>query len=104
MVDQIEELCQIPQVDVLFAGPADLSQSIGKPGQTNNLEVVAMVEKMFAVAKKYKKPVGIFVGNAAGAEKYIKMGAQYIAYQSDVAIFNDAIKGFNNVFNELKSK
>lgn len=104
MVDQIEELCQLPQIDVLFAGPADLSQSIGKPGQTNDPEVVAMVEKMFKVAAKYNKPVGIYVGNAAGAEKYIKMGAQYIAFQSDVAILQEAIKGYNKLFSDIRSK
>lgn len=104
MVDQIEELCQIPQVDVLFAGPADLSQSIGKPGQVNDPEVVAMIEKMFSVAAKYKKPVGIYVGSKEAAEKYIKMGARYIAYQSDVAILQEAIKGYNKMFSELKNK
>ncbi|GAA0720294.1 2-keto-3-deoxy-L-rhamnonate aldolase [Clostridium malenominatum] len=104
MVDQIEELCQISQIDVLFAGPADLSQSIGKPGEVNDPEVMALIEKIFTVAAKYKKAVGIYVGNAASAEKYIKMGAQFIAFQSDVAIIYDAIKNYNKIFNELKNK
>ena len=103
MVDQVEELCQVPEVDVLFAGPGDLSQSVGKPMQVNDLEVVAMVEKIFKTAKKYNKTAGIWVGNAADAEKYIKMGAQYIGFQSDVAIIKNAIKDYGPLFNQLRT-
>lgn len=31
MADAAEEICQIPQIDVVFVGPADMSQSLGIP-------------------------------------------------------------------------
>jgi 4-hydroxy-2-oxoheptanedioate aldolase len=102
MVDQIEELCQVPEVDILFAGPGDLSQSVGKPGQVNAPEVVALVEKIFTTAAKYKKSVGIWVGNATDAEKYIKMGAQYIGYQNDVSLINSVLKDSVKVFEQFR--
>lgn len=35
MAAAVEELCRIPQIDVLFVGPGDLSMSMGKPGKLN---------------------------------------------------------------------
>ena len=54
--------------------------------------------------KGHKKIAGIWVGNAADAEKYIKMGAKYIGFQSDVAIIYNAIKDFSKLFDQLKKK
>lgn len=102
MVDQIEELCKVPEVDVLFAGPGDLSQSVGKPGQVNAPEVVALVEKIFSTAANHNKSVGIWVGNAADAEKYIKMGAKYIGYQNDISLINSALKESVKVFDRFR--
>jgi 4-hydroxy-2-oxoheptanedioate aldolase len=104
MVDQIEELCQVPEVDVLFVGTGDLSQSVGKPMQVNDPEVVALVEKVFAAAAKYNKYVGIFAGNVADAEKYINMGAQYIGYSNDVTMITNGIKAVVKDFNQLRDK
>jgi 2,4-dihydroxyhept-2-ene-1,7-dioic acid aldolase len=104
MVDQIEALCQIPEIDVLFIGTGDLSQSIGKPMQVNDPEVVALVEKVFAAAAKHKKYVGIFAGNIAAAEKYIGMGAQFIGYSNDVTMITDSMKAVAKDFNQLRDK
>lgn len=102
MVERMDELCQIPEVDVLFIGPGDLSQSVGKPMQVNDPEVVALVEKAFRTAVKYQKTIGIWVANADAAAKYIKMGAQYIAIQSDVSMIGATLKNFVKQFEELK--
>ena len=92
MARQIEELCSIEQVDVLFIGPADLSQSMGKPGQLNDPEVVEVIENIFSVAKKHNKNIGIYIANEASYEKYSNLGATYLVWQSDVAMFANAAK------------
>jgi 4-hydroxy-2-oxoheptanedioate aldolase len=104
MADQVEELCQIPQVDILFIGPADLSQSLGKPGAMNDPEVVAIIENVFATAARYNKCVGIYVGGQAALEKYVKLGAKYIAWQSDVAIFTGALKDSAKLFEPYRKE
>ncbi|NLL18740.1 MAG: hypothetical protein GX262_06905 [Clostridia bacterium] len=102
MVDQMEELCQVPEVDVLFIGPGDLSQSVGKPMQVNAPEVVALIEKAISTAIKYQKTAGIWVSNVSDAAKYIKMGARYIAIQSDVAMIGSALKNFSKLLEDLR--
>jgi 4-hydroxy-2-oxoheptanedioate aldolase len=44
MADQIDELCKIPEIDVIFIGAGDLSQSVGKPMQVNDLDVIKIVD------------------------------------------------------------
>lgn len=102
MVAQVEELCQVPELDVLFAGPGDLSQSYGKPMQVNDPEVVAAVEKVIKTAKKYNKYAGVWVGTPEDAEKYIKMGAQFIGFSADVGLIAGALKNYGKVVEQLR--
>lgn len=87
MAEKVEELCKIPQIDVIFVGPGDLSQSLGKPGQLNDPEVVALIENIFQKVLSSGKKVGIFCGNPAAVKKYVDMGATYIAYSGDTTMF-----------------
>ncbi|MPN48695.1 5-keto-4-deoxy-D-glucarate aldolase [bioreactor metagenome] len=99
MAARVEELCEIPQIDVLFVGPGDLSQSLGKPGKLEDPEVVALVEHVFKIALAKGKKVGIYCGGPAAVERYVGMGATYIAYGSDVNAFSGAV---NSIRKSLK--
>lgn len=79
----IEALCAIPQLDVVFVGPADLSQSLGKPGQMDDPAVTALIADIFQKTLAAGKAVGIYAGSAAQAKKYLDMGADYLAYMTD---------------------
>lgn len=102
MVEQIEELCQLPYIDVFFVGPGDLSQSMGKPGQINDPEVVANVEKVITTARKYGKSVGTYIAGEASMERYIKLGARYIVWKSDMAIYVEALKSAVQKFAQFR--
>jgi len=91
MAEKVEQLCDIPQIDVLFVGPGDLSQSMGKPGKLDDPEVVAVIEKVFKIALAKGKKVGIYCGNPAAVKKYTAMGATYIAYGSDATAMSSAL-------------
>lgn len=56
-VDRIEELCQVPGIDGIFLGPADLSASLGVPGQTGHKQVFAAAAHTMNVAKAHGKQV-----------------------------------------------
>ncbi|MBR5641580.1 MAG: 2-dehydro-3-deoxyglucarate aldolase [Firmicutes bacterium] len=92
MAHKIDELLKIPQLDVIFVGPGDLSQSMGKPGQANDPEVVAEIEKIFKKVLASDKAVGIFCGGLANVEKYIDWGATYIAFGTDTTQISTALK------------
>ncbi|MEL7647661.1 MAG: aldolase/citrate lyase family protein [Sedimentibacter sp.] len=102
MAEQIDELCKIPEIDVIFIGAGDLSQSVGKPMQVNDPEVIKVVDNIIDKTKKSGKIVGAWVGNIDDARKYIEKGARYLGFLSDSSIFINALKDVGNQIESLK--
>lgn len=86
MAEKIEELLEIPQLDVIFIGPGDLSQALGKPGKMDDPELLVLIEGLFAKILAKGKAVGIYCGTSTAVERYVKMGATYIAFGSDINV------------------
>ncbi|WP_130861325.1 HpcH/HpaI aldolase family protein [Bacilliculturomica massiliensis] len=84
MVEEIDRLCENPQVDVLFIGPMDLSQSYGTPGNAGSEPVQKAIQTVMEAAKRHDKAVGIFAAQIGDIEKYKRQGIQYIAAASDI--------------------
>lgn len=102
MVDQVEDICKDPNIDVLFVGPGDLSQSLGIPGQNNDPRVVELAIKVFETCKAYGKASGIYCANPAGLEKYINQGITYVVYGSDATMFTKAAKDAKALFTQFQ--
>lgn len=98
-VESIEQLCSVPGVDI-FIGPADLSASMGLPGQTANPAVQAAATHVITTAKAHGKLVavganpqdvkfwiagGVDVLFCANNTTCLKIGAQSILHQVEVA-------------------
>jgi 2-keto-3-deoxy-L-rhamnonate aldolase RhmA len=54
-VERIDELCQVPGLDAIFIGPADLSASLGVPGQTGHHSVYEAAAHVLRQAKAHGK-------------------------------------------------
>jgi 2-keto-3-deoxy-L-rhamnonate aldolase RhmA len=54
-VDRIDELCTVPGIDGIFIGPADLSASLGLPGQTGHESVYKAAARAIRAAKAHGK-------------------------------------------------
>jgi 4-hydroxy-2-oxoheptanedioate aldolase len=92
MANKLDELLAIPQLDTVFVGPGDLSQSLGKPGKADDPEVVDMIEKIFKKVLAGDKSLGIFCGGLAQVKRYIEWGATYIAFGTDTTQISTALK------------
>lgn len=84
MAEQVEQLCAIPEIDVLFVGPMDISQSLGHPGEPGHPEVAEVVQRVLRVCRQQGKASGIFVGTPEAARQYLSQGVSYIALASDL--------------------
>lgn len=102
MAEQIDELCAIPEVDVIFIGPGDLSQAVGKPMQVNSPEVMKVVDEIIEKTKKSGKIIGVWVGNLDDAKKYVEKGARYLGFLSDSSILVNALKEVGKQVETLK--
>lgn len=93
MVEDIEALCENPQVDVLFIGPMDLSQSYGTPGNPQSPQVQEAIRRVLECAERHGKAVGIFTGVDA-VEQQVQRGIQYIAAASDIGFCASGAKAY----------
>ena len=102
MLSHLDELCQLENVDTLFVGPGDLSQSMGKPGQLGDPEVVANVEKVIRTARRYGKSVGTFVAKEDSMKRYLDLGARYFAWGNDIGLYTAGIKNAVSVVSKYR--
>lgn len=99
-VENIEEIVKIPEIDVVFIGPYDLSQSLGVTGKINDPIVQNAIEKVIKASLKAGKAVGSVAGSVEAAQNWIERGVRFIAISSDYKMVGDMSK---NMIKELKS-
>jgi len=82
-VEVVGEIARMEAVTSLAVGPGDLAKSLGvAPGSD---DVLATIEEVFETAHANDCPVGIFVGDKKGIERYID-DATFLIYNSDVGL------------------
>lgn len=101
MAERVEKICQIPEIDVVFVGPADMSQSLGIPGKSKDPRVVEIALHVIETAERCGKAGGIAAGKD-NMDMYIQHGARYIMYSSDAALFAGALKNAVSLFNPYR--
>jgi len=84
MIDELEELCEVPYVDVLFIGPGDLSQVVGKPGQTSCPEVLEIAKKIAERGLAHGKKIGMYCATIDDVKRAIDWGIQYVAFSAEL--------------------
>jgi 4-hydroxy-2-oxoheptanedioate aldolase len=100
-LDNMDEIMQVPDIDILFIGPYDLSQSLGVPGQVNHPTVINSMQEIVKKAKSKGQRIGTFVTNLDNARLWKKAGVQFIGYSVDTAIFVEASQA---ILKKLKDK
>jgi 4-hydroxy-2-oxoheptanedioate aldolase len=81
----LEEICAVEGVDVIFFGPADLAADMGYMGQPTHPEVVAAIED----GMRRARAAGVATGVAAGdpeCRRYVEAGARMVILGSDLAL------------------
>lgn len=92
-VENIQEIASVPNIDVIFLGPYDLSQSLGIPGQVSDRRVIDLMQTAVREIRNAGKVVGTFADTPETAKQWIDAGIQYIALGVDVGIFLRACQG-----------
>jgi 4-hydroxy-2-oxoheptanedioate aldolase len=85
----LDEILSVPGADVIFVGPYDLSQSLGKPGDVDNPLVVEAMRGIVERCLKRSVTVGTFVDTLESARKWRDAGVRYLCYSVDVGLFLD---------------
>ena len=81
-MEELEEICKLPGIDMIFFGPADFSQGIGAPN-SNDPRIDEARRLIAKTARKYGKFAGT-VGGAANFDSLVEMGYTFISTGADV--------------------
>ena len=82
-VDNIEAIAAVDGVHGIFIGPADLSASLGHPGNSGHPEVQAAIDQAITRIVKTGKAAGILTPDEALARHYLALGATFVAVGLD---------------------
>jgi len=91
-INNLGEILSVPDIDVIFIGPYDLSQSLGIPGEVNNTLVTEKMKEVVLKCKENKVSVGTFVDDVETAKFWVSLGVQYMSFSVDVGILYEASK------------
>jgi 4-hydroxy-2-oxoheptanedioate aldolase len=87
----LKEIAEVEGVDGVFFGPADLSASMGYPGQLEHPEVQQAIERGVAIVRSAGKAPGILTTNQTLARHWLTEGCLFVAVGLDAnLLFNAA--------------
>jgi len=88
-------------VDAVFIGPADLSASMGLPGQLDHPDVKSAISGAIDQARRVGIPCGLMCLDPREAAEYIRAGSAFTAVGVDLVILANAVQDLRRAF--LKS-
>jgi 2-keto-3-deoxy-L-rhamnonate aldolase RhmA len=83
-VNDVEQIAAVPGIDVLFIGPADLSQSLGIPGQWEHPLLWQAIERVARAAASSRIHWAVLPLNPAFARRTLELGCKMLAIGMDV--------------------
>jgi 2-dehydro-3-deoxyglucarate aldolase/4-hydroxy-2-oxoheptanedioate aldolase len=73
-------------VDVLFVGPADLTHSLGVPGQFGHKTYLAALDTVIGACNAHGKAAGILVYDPAVVPRLLELGFRFVGIGADGAL------------------
>jgi 2-dehydro-3-deoxyglucarate aldolase/4-hydroxy-2-oxoheptanedioate aldolase len=100
-VEEVEKIAAIPDLDFLFVGPADLSQSMGLAWQWEHPRVWAAVERVAAAARANRVPWAILPSGPEHARRCVALGCRMLSLGLDVWFCQRGVRAFKADFAEF---
>ncbi len=91
-LDSVAEIAAVPDVDLVFVGPADLSQILGVPGQFEHPDCLVAIRRIADACRAAGKPWGIVPRGADYAARMYSMGCRMFVIGFDVHALHAGIR------------
>ncbi len=99
-VREVDAIAALPEVDVLFVGPADLSSSMGHPGEWEHPLVWDALGKVSAACKKHGIHWAILPPSPDYARRCVELGCRMLSIGLDVWAVTKGLKAFRGEYGE----
>lgn len=98
-LDNLEAIAQIEGITALFIGRVDLTVAFGETDPSSTSVMKACLN-VCEIAKKYEKPVGIFLPDANNVSWWQDKGVSMFAIASEQAMI---LQGFKSIISKLRT-
>ena len=92
-LENLEAIAAVDGVDGIFIGPADLSASLGYPGQPFHPEVTRIIDDAIRRIRGCGKAPGILMVKEERARECLELGAQFVAVALDTVLLREGVDG-----------
>ena len=97
-LSELDEICQVEGIDMVFFGPGDFSQAIGDPGNFSNPEIARVRKRVVETAHKYGKFAGtVAVPSLPGC---FELGYDLVSCGADVVAIGAQCRDIRRMFQE----
>jgi 4-hydroxy-2-oxoheptanedioate aldolase len=100
-LESVEKIATVKDVDVLFVGPADLSQSMGLPGEWDHPRHWQALERVARAAHQQGTPWAILPPSPSYARRCLELGCRMFSLGIDVWAVARGIKDFRAEYHEF---
>jgi 4-hydroxy-2-oxoheptanedioate aldolase len=91
-IDAAAEIAAVPDVDLLFVGPADISQTMGVPGDFENPKCLDAIKRIADACARAGKPWGIVPRGPEYAARMRDWGCRMFVLALDIHTFHTGIR------------
>ena len=88
----VGEIARVPDVDLVFVGPADLSQMLGIPGDFENPRCLSAIEGIARACAEAGKPWGVVPRGPEYAKRMADWGCTMFVFGFDIHVLHMGIR------------
>jgi len=86
-----EEIMSVPGVDVAHLGHADLSMSLGVPGELEHPKMQAGIDTILGACEQHGKSAACLVGSVEQGHDWMARGFRMVSYLYDIGLMTQAL-------------
>ena len=99
-LSELDKICQLPGIDMIFFGPGDFSHAIGHPAEFDHPEITRVRKLVVETAHKYGKFAGTV--SVPSLEQCYAEGYDFVNFGSDVRAIGVACENVMERYNACK--
>ena len=98
-LSDLDKICQIPGIDMIFFGPGDFSQAIGDPYNFDNPEITRVRQLIVKTAHKYGKFAGTV--SVPSLKTCYEEGFDFVNCGADVIALGNHCRDIRNMYDKI---
>lgn len=102
-LNECDQIAAIDGVDLLFIGPADLSQSLGVTGDFFHPKCIEAMDRVAEACRKHGKHWGAVCVNPEHAERMIDRGCRLLSVTNDVRLVHAGLDAVQQLYADCLS-